>query len=727
MLNQSFRQVFVTNNPTLLADGSTVDNLAVGQVGIVDAKSFKGVSNPTYAKNKAIKIVHGTPDLSGNPLMDGTYDQNEYSKLILGKKITGFRAKAAQRGQHQIIAVGFSGDVTDTDTIFARPGEERHLYLTLTGAPIDILFSKQGITRHYIKEYPVNSDCTDVCSEVDRLGVAQDFVSMINADTQINRFVKASLVYSCDPALDAPDTQTVYKFQLTVPDTQNDISLGAVQAQYPGSGVKRVGTQGVNSIYEIQTTVNTTPAAFSNAGTIIIEDCPSCPSGYTAVSGGYIYTVKVADNGDQVAEDSVASTYGITGSETIARVNYENGISTYVLTSSTALSTGTSEVQNVVATGASAGTFTLTYDGYTTSAIAYNASTSAVQSALEALSNLNAGDVTVTGGPLPGTAIHVTFNKALGNVPAMTADSTGLTGGTATVTTATPGVEGANLVLLSNTSRTVCVLSSPSTTAWVSAGTLTQTGKTFSLTVGDDVCGNNRLTELQALYPDLVIDIADASGSCVHTYTTTVYSNAVEDGCGVEQLSWVRPPAFEGVQWKAAPDTTTPDGTVCLVGIRIEAAFVNRVTNECTFDYFPYDADTVHITASSFDPNYNDSPFQNEDWVVKQVQAVKYPSGFGAHVREDEKKSLSYQLKERSFDPVIREAQGYSFQADPNTYYDEYSLEYEFTTLVAGWGQKETYTYTQVVYFPEGYGKAYENAINGYLASGNIALDGAAL
>lgn len=46
---------------------------------------------------------------------------------------------------------------------------------------------------------------------------------------------------------------------------------------------------------------------------------------------------------------------------------------------------------------ASGGTFTLTYDGQTTTGIAYNASPSTVQSALEALSNIAPGDVTIGG------------------------------------------------------------------------------------------------------------------------------------------------------------------------------------------------------------------------------------------------------------------------------------------------------------------------------------------
>jgi len=103
------------------------------------------------------------------------------------------------------------------------------------------------------------------------------------------------------------------------------------------------------------------------------------------------------------------------------------------------------EVQQVAITGGpTGGTFTLTFSGQTTAGIAYNASASAVQSALEALSNTNPGDVTCTGGALPGTPVDATFGGQYAgtDVPQMTADSTGLTGGTSptvTVTTTTPG------------------------------------------------------------------------------------------------------------------------------------------------------------------------------------------------------------------------------------------------------------------------------------------------
>ena len=86
---------------------------------------------------------------------------------------------------------------------------------------------------------------------------------------------------------------------------------------------------------------------------------------------------------------------------------------------------GTNEVQTLT-TGTSS--FTLTFDGQTTTSLAANATAAAIQTALEALSNVGAGNVAVTGGPVAtgtnGAAATITFTGELGSgdVPLITAD-----------------------------------------------------------------------------------------------------------------------------------------------------------------------------------------------------------------------------------------------------------------------------------------------------------------
>ncbi len=109
---------------------------------------------------------------------------------------------------------------------------------------------------------------------------------------------------------------------------------------------------------------------------------------------------------------------------------------------------GANEVQTVSISGTpTGGTFTLSFAGGTTAPIAFNATASAVVSALQAVPQISATgntNVSATGGPLPGTGVVVTFQGdwAAYDVPAMTATSGGLTGGsspTASVAITTPG------------------------------------------------------------------------------------------------------------------------------------------------------------------------------------------------------------------------------------------------------------------------------------------------
>jgi hypothetical protein len=93
---------------------------------------------------------------------------------------------------------------------------------------------------------------------------------------------------------------------------------------------------------------------------------------------------------------------------------------------------------------ATGGTFTLTFEGQTTSALAFSASAATVQAALRALTNLGI-NVTVAGGPAPSAAFTVTFSGLFAgvNATAITGDGSLLTGPgspyTIAVTNTTPG------------------------------------------------------------------------------------------------------------------------------------------------------------------------------------------------------------------------------------------------------------------------------------------------
>jgi hypothetical protein len=103
------------------------------------------------------------------------------------------------------------------------------------------------------------------------------------------------------------------------------------------------------------------------------------------------------------------------------------------------------EVQTLTITGApTGGTFKLAYKSVSTATIAYNATSAAVQAALEALSTIGSGNVVCAGGPLPASPVTITFQGLLAgsNLPLVTVNSAAFTAGTtpaATVAETTPG------------------------------------------------------------------------------------------------------------------------------------------------------------------------------------------------------------------------------------------------------------------------------------------------
>ncbi len=623
MLNQSFRQVFVTNTSVLLPSGSTED-LAVSQVGIFDGNTYAATTTPTYGTNKAIQISQGMPDLSYIPLMGGIPLTNQHSKLIKGKLITRFRKKTAHEGQTQKIAVGFDGYDT-TKTLFAKCGEKKAVYIKLTGNPIDKIYSVQGITRQYWLDTGCCSDCgSDSCADVDPGALADSLVEKINADPRLkfNSYnspgvIRASKVLST--ALDTTGAIQNTVYTLSIADAGNNAALATVAVQYPGESVTRISRDIITSTYQIILPSNAgSPAPFSNASIFTLPVCATCPSGYTLNAAGFVYIVNRADAGDSGALSAARTAYGLTSAgESIVRTSFNSPaqISTYVIVSNTA---------NQAAVG-----------------------TDSIQF----------------------------FGDAAG----------------------------------------ICTITTPVTTAWTaSSAFLFQFPQNYTITLEDTDCGVSRLAELQAYYPEQTItQSADGPVACIHQYATTIYSYPVSDSCTVDELTYPELAAFGQSPWDLVP--TTPVTNVS-AGVIIETAFVNRITGECTYLYYPYEADTIHLQVSQYNEDYDASPCESY-WPVTEIQSVQYPVGVGARVRDEEVKSLGYFLKDYSMDPAVREAEGYVYFSDPFALYDEYTLHYEFQYKVLGWSQTYTDSYQQVVFFPTGSGLQFEQAILGYLES----------
>jgi hypothetical protein len=370
MNNRAYRDVFVVNNPALLASGDSTE-LAIGQLGIFDydpKRDSLATLTPSLSYNKSIQLVIGTPPVPTN-LLGAVADMSKRSKPMKGKKITSWQGRAAAKGQHQIIAVGYDGYDTNK-TLTARCEEHKTVFLKLSGGPIDQAFHTEG--RGYVRQYSVFSgccdDCGDDCAQTSALRMAENLVHQINSDPLlalgtatntpydpaarqhpiINKLVKASVIVGGTPT--APDS-TGTEWLLNVCDSGSDVALGAVQAQYPGIKIFRIKRVESTSTYKLlQPSTDSVPTAFNDSGLPIIVECPECEANYTLVESLWVTKINRMDAGNSGALTTLKSDYNLSGSgQTAYRLIYQFGQSTYIALSDTPILSpvGSDQVQSL--------------------------------------------------------------------------------------------------------------------------------------------------------------------------------------------------------------------------------------------------------------------------------------------------------------------------------------------------------------------------------------------
>ncbi|MDB5313782.1 MAG: hypothetical protein JWO38_7984 [Gemmataceae bacterium] len=218
-----------------------------------------------------------------------------------------------------------------------------------------------------------------------------------------------------------------------------------------------------------------------------------------------------------------------------------SGSSTVLVTS---VSYAADAVQTAQLTGSpTGGTFTLTFGGQTTSAIAYNATPATVQTALQALSSVGSGNAVVTAGIRGGWQVRFAGALAGAFQAALTASGAGLTGGTS------PGVS-VSVVSAGRDAGRVQATTDPlglvNRTYYDALGRTTQTVQDF--TDGGITNSSNKTTAYTYNGAGMTSLTAALAGGGVET-TAYVYGVTTAGGSGINSNDVV------GVtQW---PDKTT--------------------------------------------------------------------------------------------------------------------------------------------------------------------------
>lgn len=281
----------------------------------------------------------------------------------------------------------------------------------------------------------------------------------------------------------------------------------------------------------------------------------SCKDAVTTTGSVIFYNVEVEDLGDSAALAAVAGQYG--GYEVI-RVTREGVVSKYQLYKSdgSGLPVDYVEYANRVKTNCGA----TCPVGYTSipgtnlynvsledNGVEFDFSTLTLASGTVITSSTKVGQVYGTGNynlVVSAELVAADFAEIITAQPTVTIDET--------------------VVVVDE----VCVLTAPPTATWVAGETCTTAQDQYFIDLDDDDCGNTRLAELQAAYPQLTIveETTPTPAGCRRRYSTLVATNMVCDECNPDDYSSEAPTGFGSEEWTKI--VTYPTSDDCKVGIK---------------------------------------------------------------------------------------------------------------------------------------------------------------
>lgn len=179
--------------------------------------------------------------------------------------------------------------------------------------------------------------------------------------------------------------------------------------------------------------------------------------------------------------------------------------------------------------------------------------------------------------------------------------------------------------------------------AWVAGETCTAVEVEYVLTLADDECGNNRLADIQANYPDLTIT-AGTSTNCQTQYTTNVLSDIVCEECSpiiLDLLTSEAPAPFDMIDWVRAEEIFNEDA---LLGIRFKGKETISTADYPYDKFVPFIYDFVRISVAGGYPSTVAEGFisRKEPFPVRLIRRGYRPEALGGDFRDLEQRSRVY-------------------------------------------------------------------------------------
>lgn len=603
--NKGFDRTFTVAGGSVKTTGGSL-TLAKGQLAAVDSMKTVGDTGLKVISSFAGKHLDEKDFMLklgiGNTEPNRSNTNKPHSTIPFSlNEVKELRVSAPERTKVSVddVIIGYNGIDSNTSFNFKTGDAYFRLTLELSGEGISYrggrgLKEMVSVNIEVPKCDPFDTceDC-DNCDTVDCKTIIMEAVerlrrTQITGGAKVSDFIDIFPIFGCDDDVTAPLIPYDY-YTLSVCDTGGAEALALVQAQYdfPVLQLDRAGSQTIYQMLLPQ--ADGTPDDYEQTIASIIKGCDTCPSGYTEVEGGFLYSFTIEDDGtDQSALITALPNYA-TG--TIKRApGHAAGVGQY-----TAVFTAQLTDQQIATylAGAAPRNTTKIFNHGSVQAICTNGATTLIEwtvgdtcNAIEetysiVLPDNECGENRLTELQLvyPSLEITVAQENSVNSQRVVT-----LTGSSGTANITVTGT-GASYLATYATSLTVTATNFVTTHAAALLAnqgiTVTSSGATLifrhattafpTITAPANATGN-----LAGTIAAVTVVEQDVAGGCQTKYETTVISNLVCEECDPIYKDFYtthQPEDYDFKSWVLVPDTTTSPSGNCKCGIR----FVGKV------------------------------------------------------------------------------------------------------------------------------------------------------
>lgn len=277
----------------------------------------------------------------------------------------------------------------------------------------------------------------------------------------------------------------------------------------------------------------------------------------------------------------------------------------------------------------------------------------------------------------------------------------------------------ASINLIAEDVADLCASPAPATVVWVEGETCKVDTESYTITLKDTECGESRLAELRAAYPELTItEGATSESDCQRVYTATgIPTNIVCEECGDifrDLFVSEAPKMFGATSWVKAEKTYSG---LAKMGIRVRGKRASIAGDEYLRDDMFFFDGSVEISLVGGYPTYTNESYlygTNDRFTVKYFSRKADAQNLGGNLRKfEEEAQMHFRGRDRYVgNNYAKIATGQETRLEPLAQYIVYSITIAPHKYVSNFQQPQNGAFTYHFIVPMGKQEAFEGVVN---------------